>query len=74
MHPKSKSLVQELKTFVAKGASFAAKEGETDDLVMGTILAVRLIEYVMKYDEATYNTLVERTSGDYLQPMPIGII
>jgi hypothetical protein len=74
MHPKSKSLVQELKTFVAKGASFAAKEGETDDLVMGTILAVRLIEYVMKYDEATYNTLVERNSGDYLQPMPIGII
>jgi hypothetical protein len=74
MHPKSKSLVQELKTFVAKGTSFAAKEGETDDLVMGTILAVRLIEYVMKYDEATYNTLVERNSGDYLQPMPIGII
>jgi len=74
MHPKSKSLVQELKTFVAKGASFAAKEGETDDLVMGTILAVRLIEYVMKYDEATYNTLVERSGDDYLQPMPIGII
>ena len=74
MTPKSKNLIQELKTFVAHGASFAAKEGETDDLVMGTILAVRLIEYVMKYDEQTYNHLVERGSGDFLAPMPIGII
>lgn len=74
MVPKSKNLVQELKTFVAKGASFAAKEGETDDLVMGTILAVRLIEYVMKYDETTYNTLVERGGQDYIAPMPIGIL
>jgi hypothetical protein len=74
MTPKSKNLIQELKTFVAHGASFAAKEGETDDLVMGTILAVRLIEYVMKYDEQTYNQLVERGSGDFLAPMPIGII
>ena len=74
MQPKSKNLVQELKTFVAHGASFAAKEGETDDLVMATILAVRLIEYVMRYDEATYNTLVERGGEDYVAPMPIGII
>jgi hypothetical protein len=74
MQPRSKNLVQELKTFVAHGASFAAKEGETDDLVMGTILAIRLIEYVMKYDENTYNTLVERDSSDFLAPMPIGMI
>jgi hypothetical protein len=74
MVPRSKNLVQELKTFVAHGASFAAKEGETDDLVMGTILAVRLVEYIMKYDEETYNTLVERNSNDFLAPMPIGII
>jgi len=74
MTPKSKNLIQELKTFVAHGASFAAKEGETDDLVMGTILAVRLIEHLMKYDEQTYNKLVERGSGDFIAPMPIGII
>lgn len=74
MIPKSKNLVQELKTFVAHGASFSAKEGETDDLVMGTILAVRLVEYVMKYDEVTYNTLVERGGQDYVAPMPIGLI
>ena len=74
MKPRSKNLVQELKTFVAHGASFAAKEGETDDLVMSALLCVRLIEHLMKYDENTYNTLVERSSSDYLAPMPIGII
>lgn len=74
MKPRSKNLVQELKTFVAHGASFAAKEGETDDLVMSTLLCVRLIEHLMKYDENTYNTLVERSGSDYLAPMPIGII
>jgi len=74
MSIKSKNLLQELKTFVAHGASFAAKEGETDDLVMGTILAVRLVEHLMKYDEATYSRLVERHSDDFIRPMPIGII
>ena len=74
MKPRSKNLIQELKTFVAHGASFAAKEGETDDLVMGTILSIRLIEHLMKYDEKTYNALVERGSSDFLAPMPIGII
>jgi hypothetical protein len=74
MQPKSKNLIQELKTFVAHGASFAAKEGETDDLVMATLLVVRLVEHLMKYDEKTYNTLVERNSVDFVAPMPIGII
>jgi hypothetical protein len=74
MKPRSKNLVQELKTFVAHGASFAAKEGETDDLVMSSLLCVRLIEHLMKYDERTYNTLVERSGSDFLAPMPIGII
>lgn len=74
MIPKSKNLIQELKTFVAHGASFAAKDGETDDLVMGTLLAVRLVEHLMKYDEKTYARLVERNSNDFIRPMPIGII
>jgi hypothetical protein len=75
MKPKSKNLIQELKTFVAKGASFAAKEGETDDLVMSTLLIVRIVEYLMKYDEQTYNALVENNNNsDFLTPMPIGII
>jgi hypothetical protein len=74
MSPKSKNLIQELKTFIAHGASFAAKEGETDDLVMASILVVRLVEHLMKYDEQTYSRLVERDSTDFVAPMPIGIL
>jgi len=70
----SKNLIGEIKTFVAHGPSFAAKEGETDDLVMATVLAVRIIEHLMRYDEATWNYLVERSSNDYITPMPIGML
>lgn len=74
MKLRSKNLIQETKTFVAHGASFAAKEGDTDDLVMATLLVVRLVEHIMKYDEKTYSMLVERSSSDFVAPMPIGII
>jgi hypothetical protein len=70
----SKNLIGEIKTFVAHGPSFAAKEGETDDLVMATVLAVRIIEHLMRYDEQTWNYLVERSSNDYITPMPIGML
>jgi hypothetical protein len=70
----SKNLISEIKTFVAKGPSFAAKEGETDDLVMATILCVRIVEHLMRYDEATWNYLVERSSDDFITPMPIGVL
>ena len=42
-------LVSELKTFVAHGLSYAAKPGETDDLVMATVLAVRMMQLLMTY-------------------------
>jgi hypothetical protein len=70
----SKNLIGEIKTFVAHGPSFAAKEGETDDLVMATILCVRVVEHLMRYDEATWNYLVERHSDDFITPMPIGVL
>lgn len=70
----SKNLIGEIKTFVAHGPSFAAKEGETDDLVMATILCVRIVEHLMRYDEATWNYLVERNSDDFITPMPIGVL
>lgn len=38
----STPLVSEFKTFVASGGSYAAKVGETDDLVMATVLSIRM--------------------------------
>jgi hypothetical protein len=49
MQIRSAPLVSELKTFVAHGTSYAAKIGETDDLVMATILAVRMMQQLQSY-------------------------
>jgi hypothetical protein len=49
MRIHSAPLVSELKTFVAHGTSYAAKIGETDDLVMATILAVRMMQQLQSY-------------------------
>jgi hypothetical protein len=40
----SHSLISELKSFVALGGSFKAKIGETDDLVMATLLVTRVLQ------------------------------
>ena len=70
----SKNLIGEIKTFVTHGASFAAKEGETDDLVMAMLLCVRIVEHLMRYDQETWDYLVENNSNDFIAPMPIGVI
>jgi hypothetical protein len=46
---KSRSLISELKNFVASGAGYAAKIGETDDLVMSSLLAVRMLQVLQSY-------------------------
>ena len=48
---KSKNLVSELKNFVATGNSFRAKPGEHDDLVMSTLLAVRMASTISAWDQ-----------------------
>ena len=45
----SRPLVSELKSFVASGAGYAAKIGETDDLVMATILVIRMLQILQSY-------------------------
>jgi hypothetical protein len=45
----SSALISELKTFVASGGSYAAKIGETDDLVMATLLTVRMLQHLQNY-------------------------
>lgn len=45
----STPLISELKTFIASGLSYAAKIGETDDLVMSMVLAVRMMQSLQNY-------------------------
>jgi len=69
MKVHSASLVSELKTFVSAGTGFKAKVGETDDLVMATVLAVRMMQLLQTYDSDINNQL--RDHGDIIiPPMP----
>lgn len=65
----SRSLISELKTFVAHGVSYAAKPGETDDLVMSTLLAVRMLIMLQSYHSELDSHLKDH--GDQIiEPMP----
>lgn len=71
---KSKNLTREIKTFVARGTSYKAKDGETDDLVMATLLAVRMIQVVSRYDEKTFEMVKESFADEEKIPMPVGFL
>jgi len=69
----SKMLISELKNFIANGGSYAAKVGQTDDLVMSTILAVRMANELKNYVPELDSQI--RDSNDYdMQPMPFVIV
>lgn len=73
MEPLSKNLIRELKTFVASGKSYQAKLGETDDLVSATLLCVRQIQVISRFDEQ-YETLLGESldTDDYdMDPLPV---
>lgn len=78
----SKPLVAELKGFVRSGRTYKARSGDTDDIVMATLLAVRMIEIVMKDEEdyleqlgVTASNLMDDSDDDdddsWRQPMPV---
>ena len=65
----SKNLISELKTFVAHGGSYAAKTGETDDLVMSLVLITRMMQGLQAYD-ANLDTAMRDHSDSLVEPMP----
>ena len=65
----SRPLISELKTFVANGASYAAKPGETDDLVMSLILIIRMAQLLQSYD-ASLDASMRDNLDDFIEPMP----
>lgn len=64
----SSGLISELKTFVASGGSYAAKIGETDDLVMATLLAVRMLQYLQNFIVDLDSHI--RDHSEVIEPMP----
>lgn len=64
----SSNLISELKNFVASGGAFAAKPGETDDLVMSMLLVVRIIQFMQSFDP-TLDSYV-KDHEEFIEPMP----
>lgn len=61
---KSKPLLKELKNYVRTGASFAAKWGETDDLISACLLAVRITQLVTQWDPELGENLKDSANAD----------
>lgn len=65
---RSKSLVSELKTFVAREGSYAAKIGQNDDLVMGSLLVMRMMQQLSNYDSDVEENF--RDHDEEIEPLP----
>jgi hypothetical protein len=64
----SHSLISELKSFVALGGSFKAKIGETDDLVMATLLVTRVLQELSDFHYDLEEQI--RDHNEVILPLP----
>ena len=69
MQVHSRSLISEFKTFVASGTSYAAKQGETDDLVMATLLVIRMLQILQSYHSDLDSHMRDHTET-MIEPLP----
>ena len=65
----SKPLISELKNFVANGASYSAKPGETDDLVMASLLIARMLMLLQTYHSDLDSHLKDH-GDNIVEPFP----
>lgn len=74
MQVNSKSLISELKTFVANGITFKAKVGQHDDLVSSVLLAIRMAILLQDWDPVIYARMRDQTGlEEHDLPLPIYI-
>ena len=76
MQIRSKTLISQLKNYVSKGDSFAAKSGEHDDLVSALLLIVRMSAVISKWDDRTADHMRDDSLIDIehlVEPMPISM-
>ena len=68
----SRALISELKSFIAFGVSFKAKQGQHDDLVSAVLLVVRMSVVLAEWDPNVFDTLsIESMHEDWEAPLPI---
>jgi hypothetical protein len=67
-------LLDELKNFVAKGGTYEAKSGSTDDAVMATVIVVRLLKRLAEYNDDAFkqvNEYIEPDENDQFGDEPV---
>lgn len=76
----SKPMIKELKGFVSRGRTYKARAGDNDDLVMATLLCVRMAMITMQEEDEYMDALgvgneIDDTEGDddndWDQPLPV---
>lgn len=72
MSINSRALISELKSFVASGVSFKAKQGQHDDLVSSALLVVRMSTVLAEWDYNVFETLsIDGINEDWEAPLPV---
>lgn len=74
--PRSKNLVSELKNFVPRGGSYAAKPGATDDLVMAVVICIRILQVIQMWDNDLSEQINESIPLEEIEiePMPFSVL
>jgi hypothetical protein len=62
---KSKTLIFELKNYIQKGASYAAKYGATDDLVSALLIVMRILKQLSEYEPEVFSALYKSDEAFY---------
>ena len=70
----SSALISELKNFIALGGSYRAKIGEHDDLVLSTLLNIRMGQHISHYDDRIYQQFSEKFDAEQQVPLPIFVL
>jgi hypothetical protein len=69
----SKEALKEMKNFVARGGSYAAKPGQHDDLVSALLLIVRMLDIIISMGEHDMSDLSDGIDFEeiFSDPMPV---
>lgn len=73
MQLNSVSLISELKNFIAKGVTYQARAGSTDDLVSSVLLFLRMAQYIATWDDVSQKRMSSNTDDmdDGGAPLPM---
>ena len=62
---KSPVVISEMKNFVRRNGSFAARSGSNDDTIAAHLILVRMLQELVQYEERAYDVVFQHNEGDY---------